>query len=133
MVVGTQALTAKGVSFHNLSLVVVDEEQRLGVDQKVGSLYHVMSWILTPAVHLQERLKAMASGMDVLTLSATPIPRTLQLGLSGIRDMSLITTTPLDRKPVRTRAMNFSEDTVREAILTEVQRGGQVVNDAWPL
>ena len=106
IVVGTHALLAKSVSFKRLGLVVVDEEQHFGVAHK-------------------ERLKALKSDVHVLTLTATPIPRTLQLALSGVRDLSLITTPPIDRLAVRTFVTPFDALTLREALLREHYRGGQ--------
>src|SRR5205085_5919096 len=95
-----------------LGLVVIDEEQRFGVAHK-------------------ERLKQLRQQVDVLTLSATPIPRTLQMSLSGIRDMSTMSNAPQDRLPIKTYVAEFDERLVREAILRELDRGGQVyfVND----
>ena len=106
IVVGTHALLAKSISFKRLGLVIVDEEQHFGVVHK-------------------ERLKALKSDVHVLTLTATPIPRTLQLALSGVRDLSLITTPPIDRLAVRTFVTPFDALTVREALLREHYRGGQ--------
>jgi len=106
VVVGTHALLAKDITFTNLGLVVVDEEQRFGVKQK-------------------ERLKELKSQVHVLTLTATPIPRTLQLALTGVRDMSLIATPPVDRLAIRTFVMPYDPMVVREAILREHYRGGQ--------
>jgi transcription-repair coupling factor (superfamily II helicase) len=107
IVVGTHALLAKDVRFAHLGLVVVDEEQHFGVAQK-------------------ERLKQLKADVHVLTLTATPIPRTLQLALSGVREMSIIATPPIDRLAVRTFVMPFDPVVVREAILRERDRGGQV-------
>ena len=106
IVVGTHALFAKNISFSQLGLVIVDEEQRFGVKQK-------------------ERLKEMKSDVHVLTLSATPIPRTLQMSLTGVKDMSLITTPPVDRLAIRTFVLPFDPLVIREAILREHYRGGQ--------
>jgi transcription-repair coupling factor (superfamily II helicase) len=106
IVVGTHALLAKGVRFQNLGLLVVDEEQHFGVTHK-------------------ERLKALRSDIHVLTLTATPIPRTLQLSLSGVRDLSVIGTPPVDRLAIRTYVSEFDAVTVREALLREHYRGGQ--------
>ena len=106
IVVGTHALLAKGISFKNLGLLIVDEEQHFGVSHK-------------------ERLKAFKADVHVLTLTATPIPRTLQLALSGVRDLSLITTPPIDRLAVRTFVTPFDPLVVREALLREHYRGGQ--------
>lgn len=107
VVIGTHALLSKDVSFQNLGLMVVDEEQRFGVKAK-------------------EKLKDLRKEVDILTLSATPIPRTLHLALSGMRDLSLITTPPPDRQPIKTKIINFEEDQISEAILRELNRGGQV-------
>jgi transcription-repair coupling factor (superfamily II helicase) len=106
LVVGTHALLSKEVTFKDLGLLVVDEEQRFGVKQK-------------------ERLKLICSGVDVLTLSATPIPRTLQMSLSGIRDTSTIRSPPPMRKPTVTYVQDFSEEMVEDAIRRELARGGQ--------
>jgi len=106
IVVGTHALLAKNIVFRNLGLVVVDEEQHFGVGHK-------------------ERLKALKADVHVLTLTATPIPRTLQLALSGVRDLSLIATAPIDRLAVRTFVTQFDPLTIREALLREHYRGGQ--------
>ena len=106
IVVGTHALLAKTVAFKNLGLVIVDEEQHFGVVHK-------------------ERLKALKADVHVLTLTATPIPRTLQLALSGVRDMSLIASPPVDRLAVRTYVGPLDPVTVREALLREHYRGGQ--------
>ncbi len=107
IVIGTHALLAKDVRFHQLGLVVVDEEQHFGVKQK-------------------ERLKQLKADVHVLTLTATPIPRTLQLALSGVREMSIIATPPIDRLAVRTFVMPFDPVVIREAILRERDRGGQI-------
>jgi transcription-repair coupling factor (superfamily II helicase) len=107
IVVGTHALLAKGVEFSNLGLVVVDEEQHFGVAHK-------------------EKLKALKADVHVLTLTATPIPRTLQLALTGVREMSVIATPPVDRLAVRTFIMPFDGLVAREAIQRERFRGGQV-------
>jgi transcription-repair coupling factor (superfamily II helicase) len=107
IVIGTHALLAKDVRFAHLGLVIVDEEQHFGVVQK-------------------ERLKQLKADVHVLTLTATPIPRTLQLALSGVREMSLIATPPVDRLAVRTFVMPFDPVVVREAILRERDRGGQI-------
>ena len=106
IVVGTHALLAKGVKFATLGLLVIDEEQHFGVQHK-------------------ERLKALRSDVHVLTLTATPIPRTLQMALSGVRELSLIATPPVDRLAVRTYVSEFDPLTVREALLRERYRGGQ--------
>jgi transcription-repair coupling factor (superfamily II helicase) len=107
IVVGTHALLAKSIKFADLSLLVVDEEQHFGVSHK-------------------ERLKALKSDVHVLTLTATPIPRTLQLALTGVREMSLIATPPVDRLAVRTFIMPFDSLVIREAIQRERFRGGQI-------
>ncbi|MBA3813643.1 MAG: transcription-repair coupling factor [Alphaproteobacteria bacterium] len=106
ILIGTHALLAKSVAFQDLGLLIVDEEQHFGVGQK-------------------ERLKNIKSDVHVLTLTATPIPRTLQMALSGVREMSLITTPPLDRMAVRTFVLPFDAMVMREAILREQFRGGQ--------
>ncbi|NKX46190.1 transcription-repair coupling factor [Roseicyclus persicicus] len=106
IVIGTHALLAKGVRFKSLGLLIVDEEQRFGVTHK-------------------ERLKEMRSDVHVLTLSATPIPRTLQMSLSGVRDLSMIGTPPVDRLAIRTYVSEFDAVTIREALLREHYRGGQ--------
>ena len=107
IVIGTHRLLSKDVAFKDLGLVVVDEEQRFGVAAK-------------------ERLKQLRTAVDVLTLSATPIPRTLNLALAGIRDLSVIETPPEDRLPIQTRVAEASAGLVRDAILRELDRGGQV-------
>ncbi|MCB9617377.1 MAG: transcription-repair coupling factor [Sandaracinus sp.] len=107
VVIGTHRLLSKDVHFKELGLVVVDEEQRFGVQHK-------------------ERLKKLRTDVDVLTLSATPIPRTLQLAIGGLRDLSLITTAPVDRRAVRTFACRWDDHVIKEAIQREVDRGGQV-------
>jgi len=106
VVVGTHALLAKAIRFKNLGLLIIDEEQHFGVAHK-------------------ERLKQLKSDVHVLTLSATPIPRTLQLALTGVREMSLIATPPVDRLAVRTFVLPFDPVVIREAILRERYRGGQ--------
>jgi transcription-repair coupling factor (superfamily II helicase) len=106
IVVGTHALLAKGVTFKKLGLLVIDEEQHFGVSHK-------------------ERLKEMRSEVHVLTLTATPIPRTLQLSLAGVRDLSIIATPPVDRLAIRTYVSEFDTITIREALLRERFRGGQ--------
>lgn len=106
IVIGTHALLAAGVQFKNLGLLIVDEEQHFGVAQK-------------------EKLKSLKADIHVLTLSATPIPRTLQMALSGVRELSLITTPPIDRLAVRTYVMPFDPVIVREALLREYHRGGK--------
>jgi transcription-repair coupling factor (superfamily II helicase) len=106
IVIGTHALLGKAVKFHNLGLMIVDEEQHFGVGHK-------------------ERLKQMRAEVHVLTLSATPIPRTLQLALSGVRELSIIATPPVDRLAVRTYVSPFDPVVLREALLREHYRGGQ--------
>ncbi len=106
IVVGTHALLSKNVRFDNLGLLIVDEEQRFGVTHK-------------------ERLKQLRSDVHVLTLTATPIPRTLQLSLSGVRDLSVIGTPPVDRLSIRSYVSEFDAVTIREALLREHYRGGQ--------
>ncbi len=104
--VGTHALLAKGIRFKNLGLLVIDEEQRFGVAHK-------------------ERLKELRSDVHVLTLTATPIPRTLQMSLTGVRDLSIIGTPPVDRLSIRTYVSEFDTVTIREALLREHYRGGK--------
>ena len=106
IVIGTHAVLAKSVEFRNLGLVIVDEEQRFGVTHK-------------------ERLKALRADVHVLTLTATPIPRTLQMAMSGLRELSVIQTPPVDRLAVRTYVMPWDPVVVREALLREHYRGGQ--------
>jgi len=106
IVVGTHAILAKTVKFRSLGLMIIDEEQHFGVQHK-------------------ERLKEMRSDIHVLTLTATPIPRTLQLSLTGVRDLSLIQTPPVDRLAIRTYVSEFDTVTIREALLRERYRGGQ--------
>ena len=107
IVIGTHRLLSKSVSYKNLGLLMIDEEQRFGVTHK-------------------EKLKQMKNDIDVLTLTATPIPRTLHMSLVGIRDMSVLEEPPVDRMPIQTFVMEKSEPIVREAILREIGRGGQV-------
>ena len=107
LIIGTHKLLQKTVEFKDLGLLIVDEEQRFGVSHK-------------------ERLKELAKGVDVLTLSATPIPRTLNMALSGIRDMSTIEEPPADRYPVQTYVMEHSTPVLDDAIRREIERGGQV-------
>jgi transcription-repair coupling factor (superfamily II helicase) len=106
LVIGTHRLLSKDVRFHDLGLVVIDEEQRFGVAHK-------------------ERLRQMRRQVDVLTLTATPIPRTLHFSMAGARDMSLIETPPRDRQPVHTEVAEATDDLVVDALLREVDRGGQ--------
>ncbi len=107
IVIGTHRLLSKDIHFKSLGLLVVDEEQRFGVTHK-------------------ERIKQLRTNVDVLTLSATPIPRTLQMAVTGIRDLSLITTPPVDRRAVRTFVTAFDDQVLKEAIGRELSRGGQV-------
>ena len=107
IVVGTHQLLGKSVQFKDLGLLVIDEEQRFGVNQK-------------------EKIKSLKTQVDVLTLSATPIPRTLYMSLSGIREMSLITTPPPTRRPIQTHLSPLNSDVIRSAIRQELDRGGQV-------
>ena len=107
MVVGTHRLVQKDVTFHDLGLVIIDEEQRFGVAQK-------------------EKLKELCKNVDVLTLSATPIPRTLNMALSGIRDMSVLEEAPQDRHPVQTYVLEHDQGIINDAIRRELRRGGQV-------
>jgi len=106
IVIGTHALLAKGIRFRNLGLLIIDEEQHFGVVHK-------------------ERLKELRTDIHVLTLTATPIPRTLQLALTGVRDLSIIATPPVDRLSIRTYVAEFDAVTIREALLREHYRGGQ--------
>ncbi len=107
LVIGTHKLLQKDVIFHDLGLLIVDEEQRFGVSHK-------------------EKLKELAHGVDVLTLSATPIPRTLNMALSGIRDMSTIEEPPHDRYPVQTYVLEYAQPILIDAMRRELERGGQV-------
>lgn len=107
VVIGTHRLLSKDIEFRDLGLLVVDEEQRFGVAQK-------------------ERLKQLRKTVDVLTLTATPIPRTLQMSLSGIRDMSLMDDPPEGRMPIKTYCREYDDNLIRDAILRELDRGGQV-------
>lgn len=107
IVVGTHRLVSKGIQFKDLGLLIVDEEQRFGVSHK-------------------EKIKTLKANIDVLTLSATPIPRTLHMSMVGIRDMSVISTPPEDRLPVQTFVAEFNPELVRDAIRKEISRGGQV-------
>jgi transcription-repair coupling factor (superfamily II helicase) len=106
-VIGTHRLLSKDVAFKNLGLLVVDEEHRFGVAHK-------------------ERMKQLRTSVDVLALTATPIPRTLYMSLSGVRDMSIIETPPIDRLPIETVVRRFSKAVIREALTRELERGGQV-------
>ena len=105
--IGTHRLVSKDVKFYNLGLVVIDEEQRFGVEHK-------------------ERLKTLRSSVDVLTMSATPIPRTLHMSLVGVRDISNLETAPEERSPVDTKVLRFNTNVIRQGILREISRGGQV-------
>ena len=107
ILIGTHRILARDVQFKDLGLLIVDEEQRFGVQHK-------------------EIIKHMKTQMDVLTLSATPIPRTLHMSMIGIRDMSVLETPPEDRVPVQTHVVEYSDALVRDAILREIARGGQV-------
>ena len=107
IVVGTHRLLSGDVKFKDLGLVIIDEEQRFGVKHK-------------------EKLKESFIGVDMLTLSATPIPRTLNMALSGIRDMSTIEQPPFERQPIETYVLEYDEGIVSEAIRKELARGGQV-------
>ena len=107
VVIGTHSLLSKTVEFDNLGLLIVDEEHRFGVKHK-------------------EKIKQFKETIDVLTLTATPIPRTLHMSLVGIRDFSVINTPPADRLPIQTYVMPYDSDVIREAIITELGRGGQV-------
>jgi transcription-repair coupling factor (superfamily II helicase) len=107
ILIGTHRLLQRDVQFKDLGLVIVDEEQRFGVAHK-------------------ERLKKMRAEIDLLTLSATPIPRTLHLSLAGLRELSIIDTPPVDRHVIRTYVTRFDDDLIRDAILRELRRGGQV-------
>ncbi len=107
IVIGTHKLLSGLVKFANLGLLVIDEEHRFGVAHK-------------------ERIKQMSSNIDVLTMTATPIPRTLNMAFSQLRDLSIIQTAPVDRLAIRTYISPFSEETIREAIMAELSRGGQV-------
>ncbi len=107
IIIGTHRLLSKDVHFKDLGLVIVDEEQRFGVRHK-------------------ERLKQLRAHVDVLTLTATPIPRTLHMSLAGIRDLSVIDTPPQDRVPIKTYVAPYEDQLVRDAILREIDRGGQV-------
>jgi transcription-repair coupling factor (superfamily II helicase) len=107
IVIGTHRLAQPDVKFHNLGLVIIDEEQRFGVEVK-------------------ERLKAFRQTVDVLTMTATPIPRTLHLSLMGVRDISNLETPPEDRLAVETRVARFDPELIRQAVLREMNRGGQV-------
>lgn len=106
IIIGTHALLSKDIEFHNLKLLIIDEEQHFGVSQK-------------------ERLKELKHSIHVLSLSATPIPRTMQMSLVGLKDLSLITTPPIDRLPIRTTVMDFDPVIIKDALLREHFRGGK--------
>lgn len=107
IIVGTHRVLSNEISYHDLGLLIIDEEQRFGVSHK-------------------EKIKKLKSNVDVLTLSATPIPRTLQLSLTGIRDLSLIETPPVNRLPIQTYVLEYNQSVIREAINKELARDGQV-------
>lgn len=106
ILIGTHRILSKDISFKDLGLIIIDEEQRFGVSAK-------------------EKLKALKATVDVLTLTATPIPRTLQFSLMGARDLSIITTPPYNRRPVQTEIHSFDEALIRDALMQEISRGGQ--------
>lgn len=107
IVIGTHRVLSNEISYHDLGLLIIDEEQRFGVSHK-------------------EKIKKLKANVDVLTLTATPIPRTLQMSLTGIRDLSLIETPPVNRLPIQTYVLEYNESVIREAINKELARGGQV-------
>src|SRR6201999_1040483 len=107
IIIGTHALLGKEVKFKNLGLLVIDEEQKFGVAHK-------------------EKIKTLRTHVDCLTLTATPIPRTLQFSLMGARDLSIINTPPPNRQPIQTEVAVFNQDFIREAIYFDTERGGQV-------
>ena len=107
IVIGTHKVLSKSIKYKNLGLLIIDEEQRFGVKQK-------------------EKIKQLKKDVDVLALSATPIPRTLHMSLAGIRDMSVLEVPPVDRRAIQTYVMEYNEELVREAIERELGRGGQV-------
>lgn len=107
LVIGTHRLLSRDVQFKDLGLLIVDEEQKFGVQHK-------------------EKLRKLRAGIDTIAMSATPIPRTLNLSLMGIRDLSIINTPPADRLPTRTFVCKYDHDTIRKAVLSEIQRGGQI-------
>ena len=106
IVIGTHRVLSNDVEFKDLGLLIIDEEQRFGVTHK-------------------EKIKQMKKNIDVLTLTATPIPRTLHMSLIGIRDMSVLEEAPMDRMPVQTYVMEYNEEIVREAIERELSRAGR--------
>lgn len=105
--IGTHRVLSKDVTYKDLGLLIIDEEQRFGVTHK-------------------EKIKKMRENIDVLTLTATPIPRTLHMSLIGIRDMSVLEEAPMDRMPIQTYVMEVNDEMIREAIERELSRGGQV-------
>ena len=107
IIVGTHALLGKSIKFKDLGLLIVDAEEHFGVSHK-------------------ERLKKLRTQVDTLTLTATPIPRTLHMAMSGLRDLSIITTAPADRKAIRTLVARASDDLIKEGVKRELARGGQV-------
>jgi len=107
IIIGTHKLIGKSVKFQDLGLMIIDEEQKFGVAVK-------------------DKLKTLKANIDCLTLTATPIPRTLQFSLMGARDLSIIKTPPPNRYPVETEIRGFNEEWIRDAIMQEVERGGQV-------
>ena len=107
VVIGTHRVLSKDVEYKDLGLLIIDEEQRFGVAHK-------------------EKIKKLKENVDVLTLTATPIPRTLHMSLIGIRDMSVLEEAPIDRMPIQTYVMEYNEEMVREAIERELSRDGQV-------
>ncbi len=107
IIIGTHRLLSKDIHFHDLGLLVIDEEQRFGVKHK-------------------EKIKEFSASVDVLTMTATPIPRTLNMSLMGLKDISVITTPPVNRLPIKTFVSKFSNELIRKAILFEIRRGGQV-------
>src|SRR5688572_32126524 len=107
IIIGTHALLGKDVKFKDLGLLVVDEEQKFGVAHK-------------------EKIKTLRTNVDCLTLTATPIPRTLQFSLMGARDLSIMNTPPPNRQPIQTEVMIYNEEIIRDAIYFEAERGGQV-------
>src|SRR5690606_38924240 len=108
LIIGTHRLLQRDIHFHNLGMLIIDEEQRFGVKHK-------------------EKIKKMAASTDVLSLSATPIPRTLQMAISGIRDLSLIVTAPELRQSVQTKVASFEEKLIVDAVQREIERGGQIL------
>ena len=107
VIIGTHRLLSKDVEFKDLGLLIIDEEHRFGVKDK-------------------EKIKEYKTNIDVLTMTATPIPRTLHMSIVGVRDMSIIYEPPQNRKPVQTYVLEYDEEVVREAITKEIERGGQV-------